>query len=73
MIIEEKEIKINEIRKALNKHKSVKVGNVVISNIPKLRLRVYDTTTGKIRYYNSLELILEDYNYFEKNKQMSIL
>ena len=73
MVIDDKEVRIKEMRKALDKHKSVKVGDYVISNIPKLRYRLYHTGTGKITYYNSLDLILEDVNYFEKDKQMSIL
>ena len=73
MIIDTKDIKLKEIRKALDKHKSVKVGDYVISNIPKLRYRLYHTGTGKITFYNSLDLILKDVNFFEKNKQMSIL
>lgn len=73
MIINSKNVNISELKKALYKHKSVKIGHVVISNIPKLRLRVYDTSTGKITFYNSLDLILKDHNYFEKDKQMSIL
>jgi len=73
MIIDTKDIKLKEIRKALDKHKSVKVGHVVISNIRNFKYRVYDMGTGKTTFYEDLELILKDYNYFERDKQMSIL
>jgi hypothetical protein len=73
MEIDSKEVKISKIREELNKHKSVKIGHVVISNIPNFKYRVYNTGTGKTMFYEDLDLILKDHNYFEKHKQMSIL
>ena len=73
MIIDYKDVKTNEIKKALDKNKTVKVGQYVITKIPKFRYRLYDSSTKKTTFYNSLDLILKDVNYFEKNKQMSIL
>jgi hypothetical protein len=73
MIKNSKNVNISELKKALDKHKSVKIGHVVISNIRNFKYRVYNTGTGKITFYESLDLILKDVNYFEKDKQLSIL
>jgi len=72
MIMDKENVNINEVKKALNKHKSVKIGDIIISNIPNYSYRIYNIETGDIKHYNSLEQILKDYNNFEKNEQMSI-
>ena len=73
MIFDNKKIKINEIKNLIEKNKTVKVNQYVITKIPKFRYRLYDSSTKKTTFYDSLNLILEDVNFFEKNKQMSIL
>lgn len=68
-----KHVNISELKKALNKHKSVKIGPHIISNIPNYSYRLYHIETGDIKHYDSLEQILKEYNNFNKDKQMSIL